>query len=297
MGDLIWNHLLPRLLSKTATRKDAPLQQTYCRLPPARRPMISRRHLMATGIAGLTVPAMADEAEMLTAIDSDFGKPQLISGKIEIAMPEFSDSGSSVPMDIRVPCAMTQEDYPHVVRVYAPRNPRPRLVALYFTPNCGEARLSTRVRLGSFQDVVAIAQMVDGTTFQAIRRVNVTYGACETAVANDQFPPGWHPSIRIAAPENVARNEIFTVRTIINHPMETGLRHANTGLLIPLRIAERFRCLANGNEVFSAKLEPAIAANPYLAFSLRLTESSRLDFEWVDTNGEIFSARRDVSVV
>ena len=260
---------------------------------------LTRRRLLATSISALAVPNLvkAGETEMRAAIVEDFGQTNIVSGKIEISMPEFSDSGSSVPMDIYVPCAMNDYDHPNVVRVYAPLNPRPRLLALYFTPACGEARLSTRVRLGSFQDVVAIARMQNGETFQAIRRVNVTYGACETAVANDQFPPGWNPGIRVALPDRVARDEIFTVRTIINHPMETGLRYANSGLLIPLRIAERFRCLVNGTEVFAAKLEPAIAANPYLAFSVRLQENARFDFEWLDTTGAVYAAQRDVTVI
>ncbi len=199
-------------------------------------------------------------------------------------------------MDIYVPCDMTEQDHPREVRVYAPRNPRPRVIALYFTPACGEARMSTRVRLDSFQDVVAIAQMSDGKIYEAVRNVNVTYGACEAAVANDQFPPGWAPSIRVAVPEAAAAGEIFTARTIINHPMETGLRRDSSGLPVPIRIAERFTCRANGTVVFAAKLEPAISANPYIAFSLQLTETARLDFEWIDTTGEVYSTQKLVSV-
>ena len=266
--------------------------------PPGALPIsLSRRALLAAGLASCALPLRADEAEMLAAIDEDFGAAALKSGKIEITMPEFSDSGASVPMDTYVPCQMTPEDYPRVVRIYAPRNPRPRVVALYFTPACGEARMSTRVRLDAFQEVVAIAEMSDGETFKAVRRVNVTYGACEDAVANDQFPPGWAPNMRVALPDKVARDEVFTVRTIINHPMETGLRHDKTGLLVPVRIAERFRCLVDGTEAFGVKLEPAVAANPYIAFRLRLSESASLAFEWMDTNGDVYAVSGQVDVV
>ena len=266
--------------------------------PPVALPIsLSRRALLAAGLATCALPLQADEAEMLAAIEEDFGAAALKSGKIEITMPEFSDSGASVPIDTYVPCQMTPDDYPRVVRVYAPRNPRPRVVALYFTPACGEARMSTRVRLDSFQDVVAIAEMSDGETFTAVRHVNVTYGACEDSIANDQFPPGWAPNMRVALPDSVARDEVFTVRTIINHPMETGLRHDKTGLLVPIRIAERFRCLVEGIEVFGVKLEPAVAANPYIAFSLRLSESANLVFEWVDTNGDVYTVPGHVDVV
>ncbi len=252
---------------------------------------------LGAGLAAIALRANADEAEMRAAIEADFGAINPESGGVELTMPEFSDSGSSVPMDIYVPSPMTPADYPRVVRVYAPLNPRPRIIGAYFTPACGEARLSTRVRLASFQDIVAIAEMSDGETFETVRRVNVTYGACEDAIANDQFPPGWTPRIRISAPEQVAAGEVFTVRTIINHPMETGLRRDMTGLFVPVRIAERFTCRADGAEVFGAELEPAIAANPYIAFSLRLEQSADLTFEWIDTTGERYESSARVEVV
>jgi thiosulfate oxidation carrier complex protein SoxZ len=266
----------------------------------ASRGVWTRRGVLCGGVgAGLGLlgaPLGADEIEMRAAITSDFGAPTLADGQIEIVMPEFSDSGKSVPMDIFVPCAMTAEAHPRVVRVYAARNPRPRVVAFYFTPECGEARISTRIRVDAFQDVVAIVEMADGSRFQGVRRVDVTYGACEDAVANDQFPPGWAPSIRISVPERVAAGEIFPVRTIINHPMETGFRHNQSGLLIPVRIAEQFRCRVGDRTLFSADLEPAIATNPYFAFSLRLQESAELTFEWIDTTGEVYTGTASVAV-
>lgn len=266
------------------------------RLCIGQKGVLRRRTILAAGLSMITLRVRADDEDVMRAIEEDFGDVGLQPGKIEIAMPEFSDSGSSVPMDIFVPCDMTEKDYPREVRVYAPRNPRPRVIALYFTPACGEARMSTRVRLDSFQDVVAIAEMSDGQVFEAIRNVNVTYGACEAAVANDQFPPGWAPSMRVAVPQSVAAGEIFTVRTIINHPMETGLRRDNSGLPVPIRIAERFTCRVKGTVVFRAELKPAISANPYISFSLQLTETAQLDFEWIDTTGAVYSTSNMVSV-
>lgn len=256
----------------------------------------SRRGVLAAGLAACAGPLHADEAMMRRAITQDLGGRPAPLGNIVFDMPEFSDSGSSVPMSLHVPCAMTDLDHPRVVRVYAAENPRPRIAAFHFTPACGEARISTRVRLDSFQDVVAVAEMADGRNFQAVRRVNVTYGACEEAVPYNQFPPGWAPRIRVAVPAQAEPGALFTVRSIINHPMETGLRHGADGLLIPLRIIERFRCLADDTEVFSAKFEPAISTNPYLGFRLRLQRARALRFEWHDTTGEIYSHEAAISI-
>ena len=253
-------------------------------------PGLSRRTLIAStaSLASLTLPrfARASEEEVRLAILADFGAFDLPDGDVRIDMPDFSDSGKSVPLTVSVPGSMDAADHPEVVAVYAARNPRPRIAKVYFTPGCAEATFSTRVRIDSFQDVTIVVRMSSGAIFKGVRKVDVTYGACEDALASDQFPPGWAPRIRLAVPEAALPGEAVEIRTIIGHPMETGFRHNSKGLIIPVRIAEWFRCFANGEAVFSVKLEPAIAANPYFAFYLRIEETTDLLFEWTDTTGD-----------
>ncbi|MGV3650626.1 MAG: thiosulfate oxidation carrier protein SoxY [Devosia sp.] len=245
-------------------------------------------------------PALATEADVRAAIADDFGPlPELETlpdGGISIELPEFSDSGKSVPLTVSVPASMTGRDYPEIVAVYAARNPRPRVCRVFFTPACAEARFSTRIRIDSYQDVTIMVRMADGRVFRAVRKVDVTYGACEDPIANEQFPPGWSPSMRVSVPKVVITGSEAEIRTIIGHPMETGFRHNIQGLLIPVRIAETFRCMRDGETLFSVKLEPAIAANPYFAFALKAEASADLRFEWDDTTGELYATTAELVV-
>ncbi len=250
-----------------------------------------RRFLSLAGSAalvGLPNMAVAGDEDVTLAIFKDFGRLDIPFGQVEIEMPDFSDSGKSVPLSVNVPCTMTGLDYPETVAVYAARNPRPRIARAHFTPLCAQPRFSTRVRIDSYQDVTIVVRMASGEVFKGVRKVDVTYGACEEAIASEQFPPGWSPRIRIAAPETVAAGEFANIRTIIGHPMETGFRHNAQGLIVPVRIAEWFRCFANGELAFSVKLEPAISANPYFEFFLKVEKDTDLYFEWVDTTGDIY---------
>lgn len=254
---------------------------------------ISRRALCAGALAlfGLAIvssPALATDGEVAAAILEDFGVENPVDGNVVIDLPEFTDSGKSVPMSVTVPCTMEGLDYPEVVAIYAPRNPRPRIAKAYFTPACSEASFSTRVRLDSFQNITVVVKMASGEIFKGVREVKVTYGACEQAVANEQFPPGWTPSIKVSVPKTAAVGEPVAIRTIINHPMETGFRHNQKGLLIPVRIVEWFRCYADDELVFSVKLEPAIAANPYFNFNVVMRDQMDLRFEWVDTSTDVY---------
>lgn len=261
---------------------------------------ISRRALCtgAAALAALGLPGRvsATEQDVRAAIQQDFGTDDLPDGNVMVDMPDFSDSGRSVPLTVTVPCSMQGLDYPELVAVYAARNPRPRIVRVNFTPACAEATFSTRVRIDSYQDVTVAVRMASGEMFRQVRKVDVTYGACEDAVANDQFPPGWSPRIRLSVPKLAVAGSPAEIRTIIGHPMETGFRHNAQGLLIPVRIADWFRCLDDSGLVFAANLEPAISANPYFAFRLRLQRTTRLRFEWTDTTGEVYSDEATVLV-
>jgi len=256
---------------------------------------LGRRRFMSlagsAALIGLPNLAAAGDEDVTLAILKDFGRLDIPFGQVEIEMPDFSDSGKSVPLAVNVPCTMTGLDYPETVAVYAARNPRPRIAQAHFTPLCALPKFSTRVRIDSYQDVTIVVRMASGEIFKGVRKVDVTYGACEEAIANDQFPPGWSPRIRIAAPEIVAAGEFANIRTIIGHPMETGFRHNAQGLIVPVRIAEWFRCYANGELAFSVKLEPAISANPYFEFFLKVASDTDLYFEWVDTTGDIYQEK------
>jgi sulfur-oxidizing protein SoxZ len=77
----------------------------------------------------------------------------------------------------------------------------------------------------------------------------------------------------VNVPATVRRGEIFEIRTLIQHAMETGFRRTQLGEAIPRDIIRQFVCTYNGAEVFRAEFHPAISANPLLAFSTVATES------------------------
>jgi len=92
-------------------------------------------------------------------------------------------------------------------------------------------------------------------------------------------------SALINVPARARRGEVIEIKTLVSHAMETGYRRTQLGALIPRDIIRRFVCTYNGTEVFSAELHPAIAANPFIAFSTVATESGTLTFHWTGDNG------------
>ena len=101
---------------------------------------------------------------------------------------------------------------------------------------------------------------------------------------------------RVQVPNSATKGEIFQVKALIVHQMETGLRHDNEGNVIPRKIINKFVCRYNGYDVFVADLHEAIAANPYLEFYLRATESGRLEFVWHEDGGGVYSLAHQLVV-
>jgi sulfur-oxidizing protein SoxZ len=89
----------------------------------------------------------------------------------------------------------------------------------------------------------------------------------------------------LRVPADAQRGEVVEIRTLIQHPMETGFRPGEKGAMLPRDIIRRFTCRYNNRPVFEAELHPAIAANPYLTFCIRAEESGILAFTWEGDNG------------
>jgi sulfur-oxidizing protein SoxZ len=100
----------------------------------------------------------------------------------------------------------------------------------------------------------------------------------------------------VNVPPKARRGEIIEIKTLIQHEMETGFRVDNMGKVFPRDIITDFICKYNGEEIFRAELFPAVAANPFLAFSTIATDSGTITFEWSGDNGFSATASRNIAV-
>ncbi|MEQ8589430.1 MAG: thiosulfate oxidation carrier complex protein SoxZ [Thalassobaculaceae bacterium] len=102
---------------------------------------------------------------------------------------------------------------------------------------------------------------------------------------------------RVKVPGKATAGEAVTIKTLISHPMESGQRKdRKTGELIPRKIINKFVATYNGETAFSMDLEPAISANPYIEFSVKLAESGTMRFEWTDDDGSVYDIEKKIEV-
>ena len=103
--------------------------------------------------------------------------------------------------------------------------------------------------------------------------------------------------VLLNVPRQVLRIEPFDVKLLISQPMESGQRRDAVGLAIPRDIINLLVVTYGNEEVLRMDLFPAIAANPFLAFSMTAVASGTLSITFTDDHGVTQSETATVEVV
>jgi sulfur-oxidizing protein SoxZ len=101
---------------------------------------------------------------------------------------------------------------------------------------------------------------------------------------------------RIKLPKSAAAGETISIKTLINHTMESGQRKDADGNLIPRSIINRFTTEFNGQTVVDVVMEPAISTNPYFEFEAVVPEAGEFKFTWYDDDGSIYEETKKIAL-
>jgi sulfur-oxidizing protein SoxY len=142
----------------------------------------SRREILAAGAGALALivarPARATPETMAAAIKAFVGEAEVREGRVALEIPALVENGNSVPVAVKVDSPMTPQDHVKTIAIFNERNPQPNVALFYLNPRAGRALVSTRIRLGDSQNIVAIAQLSDGTFWSDKAELIVTLPAC-----------------------------------------------------------------------------------------------------------------------
>ena len=103
--------------------------------------------------------------------------------------------------------------------------------------------------------------------------------------------------VLVSVPKQVQANAPFDVKVLISHPMESGQRRDQMGQIFPRDIINHFICTLDGETVLDAEFFPAIAANPFVAFSVVAAKSGTLALTFTDDHGVTQTEMAAVNVV
>jgi sulfur-oxidizing protein SoxY len=115
---------------------------------------------------------------MPDAIHKVVGNATVHAGKVKLGVPPLVENGHLVPLSVSVDSPMTEKDYVKAIHVFTERNPLPEMLTVRLGPRAGRAQISTRVRMADTQNVVAIAELSDGSFWSDRAHLIVTLAAC-----------------------------------------------------------------------------------------------------------------------
>jgi sulfur-oxidizing protein SoxY len=145
---------------------------------------VTRRAVLA-GASGAAVcatlmvrPAGATPETMKAAINRIAGERPVRKGKVTLDIPPLVENGNTIALSVSVDSPMIGADYVKAIHVFNEKNPQPDVISVHLGPRAGKAAFSTRIRLADSQNVVAIAELSDGSLWSGEAEVIVTIAAC-----------------------------------------------------------------------------------------------------------------------
>jgi len=140
-----------------------------------------RRLLCATaGIAGVLWlrKAPAAQADLAAAIAAFAAGAPVRAGRVTLEIAPLVENGNVVPIKVEVQSPMSEADHVKAIAVFNERNPQRDVAVFHLGPRAGRATVATRIRLANSQQLVAVAQMNDGSCWTHGVDVIVTLAAC-----------------------------------------------------------------------------------------------------------------------
>lgn len=202
---------------------------------------------------------------------------------LRLDLPSVSEDGSAVPLGIQFDGELQPGDRLASLHLFATENPKPELIDFRLLSEQTLPDFNTRIRLNESQTVIAVAISEQGQSWVSAKDVRVTISGC--LVREDELVTDIQmENPRIALPRRIQPNQPVELRTLINHPMETGLRSAPDGSPIPQNLVQHLQLTIDQEPALEVQFHNGTAANPYVRMLVQ-GQGKDLGFRWQDQQG------------
>src|SRR5262245_35148247 len=257
----------------------------------------SRTAALATGLLGLAIGGAlggtSDDPWPDLARDAFNGRALLDgTGLLAIEMPYRAEDAAIVPVTVRSTLPPGDGRSVKAFTIVIDQNPAPVAATFTFGRNAGVSSISTRVRIDSYTDVHAVAELSDGQLYVVKTYVKASGGCSAPAAKNAdealanlgqlQFRMFGKPG---DAPASAPREAQIMVR----HPNHSGLQRDQVTLLYtPANFIEELRLWQGDTLLLGMEAGISISENPSFRFSYIPNGGATFKVEARDTAGRVF---------
>jgi sulfur-oxidizing protein SoxY len=211
------------------------------------------------------------------------------SGLVAIEMPYRAEDAAIVPVTLRATLPAGDTRTVKVITLVIDQNPAP--VAATFRLGAGIATISTRVRIDSYTNVHAVAELSDGTHYASTTYVKASGGcSAPTAKNADQVASVGQMRFRqFAKSTDGPAGGLREAQIMIRHPNNSGLQRDQVTLLyIPAYFVRELRIWQGDQLLMAVEGGISISEDPNIRFSYLPNGASSFRAEAVDTEGHVF---------
>ncbi|HVY58359.1 MAG TPA: quinoprotein dehydrogenase-associated SoxYZ-like carrier [Xanthobacteraceae bacterium] len=232
--------------------------------------------------------------------DAAFHGRQLVDGTglIAIEMPARAEDAALVPVTLR---ATLPPGDPRTVRSFTlviDENPAPVAARFDIGPKAHVASLSTRVRVNSYTNVHAVAELSDGKAYVVKTYVKASGGCSAPAAKNpDQARAEiGQMKFRQFAPTETTAGKLREAQIMVRHPNNSGLQMDQlTRLYVPAFFVHSLRIWQGDDVVLSMEGGISISEDPNIRFSYAPNGATSFRAEAVDTDNHVYKGEWPVT--
>jgi sulfur-oxidizing protein SoxY len=250
--------------------------------------------VFATTLGGLAQPVIAAEPENPwpdLARDIFNGRALADSaGLIAIEMPYRAEDAAIVPVTLRATLPPGDTRALKAITLVIDQNPAP--VAATFQVGNGVTMISTRVRIDSYTNVHAVAELSDGQLYASEVFVKASGGCSAPTAKNAEEAKANLGQMRFRQffkPTDGPASGPREAQIMIRHPNNSGLQRDQVTLLyVPAFFVRELRVWQGDELVLAMDGGISISEDPNIRFNYLPNGATRFRVEAIDTDGHVF---------
>lgn len=214
------------------------------------------------------------------------------NGVLAIEMPGRAEDAAIVPVTLRLKLPPGDARKVSAVTLVIDQNPSPLAARFELGRDAGVSEISTRVRVNSYTDVHAIAELSDGQLYMVKTFVKAS-GGCSVPAAKDAVEArnnlGQIRFRQFAKAGDGHSSGAREAQIMIGHPNNSGLQMDQlTRAYTPAFFVNEMQVWLDDAPVLSMEGGISISENPNFQFSYVPTGGKQFRVEAKDTEGHVF---------
>ncbi len=212
------------------------------------------------------------------------------AGLIAIEMPGRAEDAAIVPMTVR---ATLPAGDPRRVRsfiVVIDENPAPVAATFSIGPNAVVSSISTRVRINSYTNVHAVAELTDGKLYVVKSYVKASGGCSAPATKSaDKAGIGEMRFRQFGRSADARAGNLREAAVMIRHPNNSGLQMDQlTRLYLPAYFVQSVKVFQGEELLLAMEGSISISEDPNIRFSYLPSNAKSVSVEAMDTDNRVF---------